>query len=39
LIQSIGYGADFVCNGLELTEKFNIEQHKIVITDMVSVSC
>jgi len=38
LINNLGYKADFVSDGRELVDNFNIEHHKVVITDMVSFS-
>ena len=38
LLKSLGYNADYVCDGAELVKQFNANQHKIVITDMVSYS-
>ena len=35
-IQSMGYDADGVKDGKELIDSFNIDHHKIVLTDMVS---
>jgi len=35
MINSLGYEADVVVDGLELVEKFAIGYHKVVITDMV----
>jgi len=37
LLKSLGYNADYVCDGAELVKQFNVNQHKIVITDMVSI--
>ena len=34
LIENLGFKADFVSNGQELVDNFNIEKHKIVITDL-----
>ena len=36
LIHSLGLQADYVSDGLELLEKFDVDRHKIVLTDMVS---
>ena len=37
MLQSLGHEADYVCDGVELVEKFKVDQHKIVITDLVSI--
>ena len=37
MLQSLGHEADYVCDGSELVKKFKVDQHKIVITDLVSI--
>ena len=37
LVNSLGFKVDSACDGVELIDKFNVKQHQIVITDMVSL--
>ena len=37
LVNSLGFKVDSVCDGVELIDKFNVKQHRVVITDMVSL--
>ena len=37
MLQSLGHESDYVCDGAELIEQFKVNQHKIVITDLVSI--
>ena len=36
LLKKVGHIADSVCDGVELLERFDISQHRVVLTDMVS---
>ena len=37
LIQHLGHDTDYVSDGKELVENFDVGHHKVVITDMVSL--
>ena len=42
LLKKLGHSADVACDGVELLERFNIQQHYMVLTDMVrnvNLSC
>ena len=39
LVNSLGFETESVNDGLELIGKFDNSRHKVIITDMVSVTC